>query len=174
MLFVATGGTIDKLPVRLSDGSFNHASKKFGDTHLPAMLRDLDFFDEQFFDEHDILQLFMADSLDMNGGHRSLLSVALAGSKHNQVIVTHGTDTMIQTAKSLSGQELLAEKAVVLTGAMEPYSMGEASDALRNLRGAIRYAQILDPGVYISMHGDIFDVDNVRKDYDERLFKSLR
>ncbi len=169
MLFVATGGTIDKLPVLLPDGSFDHASKEFGETHLPAMLEELGFVDE-----HDILQLFMIDSLDMNKGHRSLLSVALAGSKHEQIVVTHGTDTMVQTAQFLSRRELLADKAIVLTGAMEPYSMGEESDALPNLAGAIGYAQALTPGVYISMHGDIFDAHNVRKDHDARLFKALR
>jgi len=170
MLFIATGGTIDKMPAYLADGmTFDHDSKEFGETHLPEMLEKA-----HFVGESALLTLFMLDSLDMNDGHRSLLRIAVEGSEHEQIVVTHGTDTMVETALALSASKEIDRKTIVLTGAMEPYSMGESSDAMFNLGNAIGYAQSLPAGVYVAMGGQPFDADNVYKDLEAREFKALR
>jgi L-asparaginase len=170
MLFVATGGTFDKLPVYLADGmTFDHDSKEFGETHLPEMLEKAHFVGERV-----LRTLFMLDSLDINEGHRSLLRIALEGTEHEQIVVTHGTDTMADTALALTTSEELTAKTVVLTGAMEPYSMGEISDAMFNLGNAIAYAKTLPAGIYVAMDGQAFDADNVYKDLEARVFKAVR
>ena len=171
MLFVATGGTIDKQPAFLSDGTtFDNDTKLFGKTQLPEMLKETGI---DLRGSHPILTLFMVDSLDMTDGHRGLIGAAIAGSEHEQVIITHGTDTMSETARALSLRSTLASKTIILTGSMIPYSMGETSDAVPNLRDALTYAQTLSPGVYVAMNGQAFDANNVRKDREAGVFKTL-
>lgn len=169
MLFVVTGGTFDKLPSYLPDGSFDNDSKTFGNTYLPEMLTKAKFLAQCL-----IKPLFMVDSLDMTDEHREKISLAIEVSDENRVVVTCGTDTMPETARFLGRNKRLAEKTIVLTGAMLPYSVGEKSDALFNLGNAIAYAQALPSGVYVAMNGQAFEADNVRKDVKAGVFKTLK
>lgn len=170
MLFLVTGGTIDKLPACLPDQkTFNNDSKVFGDTHLPEMLASA-----HFLGHSSIKVICMLDSLDMTDEHRAQISKAIGDSGDTQIIVAHGTDTMPETARFLGQNKQLAQRTIVLTGAMLPYSMGEASDALFNLGNAIAYAQSLPPGVYVAMNGQAFEADNVQKDVEAGVFRPLR
>ncbi len=169
MLFVVTGGTIDKMPIYLPDGmTFDNDSKVFGETHLPEMLAKANFLGQT-----SIKSLFMVDSLDMTDEHREQISHAIESTDETEVIVTHGTDTMPETARYLKRNEQLGLRTIVLTGAMLPYSVGEESDALFNLGNAIAYAQALPSGVYVAMNGRALPADNVRKDVEAGVFKPL-
>ncbi len=168
MLFIVTGGTIDKLPVYLADGSFDNDSKKFGESHLPEMLDKA-----RYLGDRTIEQVCMLDSLDMVDEMREKIQDVISKSDDNKVIITHGTDTMSETARFLKKVLPRNEKCIVLTGAMVPYSVGEKSEALFNLGNAIAYVQTLQPGVYIVMNGRAFDADNVRKDVELGVFTTL-
>ncbi len=129
MLFIVTGGTIDKMPSYLPDGkTFDNDSKIFEETHLPDMLER-----GRFAGSFAINKLFMVDSLDMTDEHRKQILDATEDTEETQIVVTHGTDTMPETARYLERSKKLAAKTIVLTGAMLPYSIGEESDAMFNL-----------------------------------------
>lgn len=170
MQFILTGGTIDKMPSYLADGqTFDNDSKLFGETHLPEMLAKANFLEK-----HTIRTLFMIDSLEMTDEHRQQIRVAIEDTDDTEIIITHGTDTMPETARYLSQDiDRLAQKTIVLTGAMLPYSVGEASDAQFNIGNAIAYAQSLPAGVYIAMNGRAFEANNVRKDVEAGVFTTL-
>jgi L-asparaginase len=168
MLFVVTGGTIDKEPVFLPDGSFDNDSKIFDDTHLPEMLEKA-----RFLGEFSLETACMVDSLDMTDEHRARVSEMIEASGDAKVVITHGTDTMPETARFLERNKLLAAKTIVLTGAMTPFSVGEESDALFNLGNAIAYAQALPSGIYVAMNGQAFQANNVRKDVSAGIFTTL-
>lgn len=169
MLFLLTGGTIDKMPIHLPDGTFDNSSKVFGETHLPEML-----VKARFAGKSTVETLFMVDSLDMTDEHRAKIDTALEASDETQVIITHGTDTMSETVRFLDRNRKLADKTIILTGAMIPYTMGETSDALFNLGNAIAYAQSLPSGIYVAMNGQAFEPDNVRKDLEAGVFTTLK
>lgn len=169
MLFLATGGTIDKIPAYLPDGSFDNGSRLFKDTHLPEMLEKA-----RYSGEHSIEQLCMVDSLDMTDELRELISEAAEATLEEQIIITHGTDTMPETASFLARNKRLARKTIVLTGAMIPYSIGEQSDALFNLGNAVGFVQTLPSGIYVAMNGRTFEANNVRKDVEAGVFKELK
>jgi L-asparaginase len=170
MLFIVTGGTIDKMPVYLPDGvTFDNDSKVFGKTHIPEMLDRA-----KFLGDFTVETLFMVDSLDMTDEHREKISSTVEASADTQVIITHGTDTMPETARYLQRNNKLAEKTIVLTGAMLPYSVGTKSDAIFNLGSAIAFAQTLPSGIYVAMNGLAFDAANVRKDVEAGVFRSLK
>jgi len=153
-----------------SDLTFDNDSKVFGETHVPEMLEKA-----HFLGAYSVNSLFMIDSLDMTDEHRAKVSeAALEDPFENKIVITHGTDTMPETAKYLKSNARLAAKTIVLTGAMLPYSVGEESDALFNLGNAIAYAQSLPSGVYVAMNGQAFEADNVRKDVKAGVFKSLK
>jgi L-asparaginase len=169
MLFVVTGGTIDKMPVYLPDGkTFDNDSKVFGKTHLPQMLTKANFLGE-----YSLKKLFMVDSLDMTDEHREQISQTIEASDDSRIIITHGTDTMPNTARFLARNQQLAQKTIILTGAMIPYSVGEESDAMFNLGNALAYAEALPSGIYIAMNGQAFTADNVRKDVEAGVFRTL-
>lgn len=169
MLFLATGGTIDKMPVYLSDGeTFDNSSKHFTETHLPEML-----VKARILGEYTVRTLFMVDSLDMTDEHREQIGVAIKATDEHQIVLTHGTDTMPETARYLERSCRLGARTIILTGAMTPYSMGESSDAMFNLGGAIAFAQVLSPGVYVAMNGQAFEANNVRKDVESGTFTTL-
>jgi L-asparaginase len=170
MLFITTGGTIDKQPVYLQDGmTFDDDSRVFSETHLPEMLEKANFLAA-----YSIKTLFMLDSLEMTDEYRTEIASAIEASDDNQIIVTHGTDTMPETARFLNQDSRLAAKTIVLTGSMIPYSVGERSDAMFNLGNALAYAQSLQSGVYVAMNGHAFDADNVRKDKQAGVFRTLQ
>jgi L-asparaginase len=167
MLFIVTGGTIDKMPVYLPDGSFDNDSKIFGETHVPDMLEKANYLGER-----TVRQLFMLDSLDMTDEHREVIKITAEESSEDMVVITHGTDTMPETARYLQRSRALARKTIVCTGAMVPYSVGAESDALFNVGSAIAYAQVLPSGVYVAMNGQAFNAQNVWKDVEAGVFRT--
>src|SRR5687768_3825742 len=112
--------------------------------------------------------LMMVDSLDMTDADRELIVRNCAHCEEARIVVTHGTDTMVETARALARG--VTGKTVVLTGAMIPYAFG-SSDGLFNLGSALSFAQVLPPGVYIAMNGQHFAWDKVRKNRESGVFE---
>ena len=146
---LVTGGTFDKEYDEITGQLF------FKDTHVREMLRlgraDLDL---------EIRTLMMIDSLEMRDLDRELVLKSCMEPGCERIVVTHGTDTMPDTARYLG--ERVSGRTVVLTGAMIPYTFG-SSDGLFNLGCALAFAQVLPRGVYVAMNGRAFDWRTVRK-----------
>jgi L-asparaginase len=156
---LVTGGTFDKEYDELSGRLF------FKETHLPEMLRLA-----RCRVPVQLETLMMIDSLDMTEADRARVVERCRGSAEDRLVVTHGTDTMAETARALQAAGL--GKTVVLTGAMVPYAFG-SSDGLFNLGSALSFAQVLPPGVYVAMNGRVFAGDKVRKDRQHGVFEEL-
>ncbi len=154
---LVTGGTFDKEYDELGGRLF------FKETHLPEMLRLA-----RSRIPVELETLMMIDSLDMTEADRSRVVERCRASAQDRLVVTHGTDTMAETARALQAAAL--EKTVVLTGAMVPYAFG-SSDGLFNLGSALSFAQVLPPGVYVAMNGRVFAGDRVRKDQQRGVFE---
>ena len=154
-----TGGTFDK------EYDEVRGTLDFRHTHLPEMLRlgrcRLDVAIET---------LMMIDSLDMTADDRARIVASCADCAEDHIVVTHGTDTMVETARALAAG--VGGKTVVLTGAMIPWAFG-SSDGLFNLGSALSFVQALPPGVYVAMNGRCFRWDDVRKNRDAGVFESL-
>ncbi|MDQ6611878.1 MAG: asparaginase [Gemmatimonadota bacterium] len=154
-----TGGTFDKEYDELSGTLF------LRNTHVPEMLRrgrcGLDVTVEV---------LMMVDSLDMTAEQREQIARACISCSESHVVVTHGTDTMVETARVVAAHN--TGKTIVLTGAMVPYAFG-SSDGLFNLGSALSFVQALPSGVYLSMNGSWFAWDNVRKNRDAGVFERV-
>ncbi len=154
---LVTGGTFDKEYDELSGRLF------FKDTHVPEMLRlgrcRLDV---------SLRTVMMVDSLEMTDGDRQTILANCRQAPERQIVVTHGTDTMVETARALALGAV--EKTIVLTGAMVPYAFG-SSDGLFNLGSALTFVQVLPPGVYIAMNGRCFRWDRVRKNVQLGVFE---
>ena len=157
---VVTGGTFDKEYDELTGKLF------FRDTHVAEMLRlgraRLDLAVET---------AMMIDSLDMDDAGRASIVERCRGAVEHAVVVTHGTDTMVETAAALAAAALPG-KTIVLTGAMVPYAFG-SSDGLFNLGSALSFVQVLPAGVYVAMNGRHFKWDQVRKNRDSGVFEAL-
>ncbi len=147
---LVTGGTFDK------EYKETNGELIFNNTHINEMLKM-----GRSKVEIKIRTLMMIDSLEMNEYHRHIILEKCKNSKENKIIITHGTDTMTETAKYLG--EKIKDKTIVLTGAMIPYTFG-SSDGMFNLGSAMAFVQSLPTGVYIAMNGRYFDYDNVKKD----------
>ncbi len=144
-----TGGTIDKV-------YFDALSEyQIGPTALTDMLSE-----NNVHVPHRVTQLMRKDSLDMDDDDRAVIHAAVAGCDAVQILVTHGTDTLLQTAAMLTD---IPGKTIVLTGAMQPASL-RASDAVFNIGFALAAVQTLPPGVYVAMNGMIFDPATSQKD----------
>jgi L-asparaginase len=154
-----TGGTFDKT----YDEIRGHLS--FADTHLPEMLR----LGRSRVDV-SIRTLMMIDSLDMTDTDRELIVRNCAQCPESQIVITHGTDTMVDTAAALARG--VTGKTIVLTGAMIPYAFG-SSDGLFNLGSALSCVQLLPPAVYIAMNGQHFAWNAVRKNRETGVFEPL-
>jgi L-asparaginase len=117
--------------------------------------------------------LLMIDSLDMTDADRALIVNQCREAAGSRILVTHGTDTMVETARALAGA-LPSEmgKTIVLTGAMVPYAFG-SSDGLFNLGSALSFVQVLTPGVYLAMNGRCFQWDRVRKNRETGAFEAV-
>jgi L-asparaginase len=152
-----TGGTFDKEYDELRGRLY------FKDTHLPEMLRLA-----RCRLEVRLETLMMIDSLDMREADRRRVLESCRGCAERRVVVTHGTDTMAETARALHVADL--GKTIVLTGAMVPYAFG-SSDGLFNLGSALSFAQVLPPGVYVAMNGRCLPGDRVRKDRETGIFE---
>lgn len=157
-LFV-TGGTFDKEYDEI------HGTLEFRDTHLPEMLE----LGRARLDVR-VRTLMMIDSLEMTDADRAAIAKNCADVPETHIVITHGTDTMVETARVLA--ERVAGKTIVLTGAMIPIAFG-SSDGLFNLGGALALVQVLPPGVFITMNGRIFEWDAVRKNRDTGVFERL-
>jgi L-asparaginase len=154
-----TGGTFDKEYDELS------GTLAFAETHVEQMLeRGRCRLDVR------VEVLMMMDSLDLRDEHRARIVAAARDCDERQVVITHGTDTMVETAKALAAA--VRDKTVVLTGAMVPYAFG-SSDGLFNLGSALSFVQALPPGIYVAMNGHWFPWDDVRKDRDRGVFERL-
>ena len=112
--------------------------------------------------------LMMIDSLDMTDKDRALIVESCANAKEDQIIITHGTDTMTKTAMEIGQKKL--KKTIVITGAMIPYKFG-TSDGLFNIASALAYAQTLSNGVYVAMNGRVFEHNKVKKNRDTGIFE---
>ena len=154
-----TGGTFDKEYNELEGKLF------FKNTHLPEMLKlarcNL---------EIDVGTLMMIDSLDMTDADRKIILENCKKTKTDKILITHGTDTMVETAQVLANS--VKDKTIVLTGAMIPYKFG-SSDGLFNLGSSLAFVQTLPYGVYISMNGKYFHWDNVRKNKQTGVFEEI-
>ncbi len=154
-----TGGTFDKEYNELNGQLF------FKDTHIQEILKlgrsKLNL---------EIRTLMLIDSLEMTDADRDLIADNCNRCDEDRIVITHGTDTMTETAKVLA--EKVKGKTIVITGAMIPYKFG-SSDGLFNLGGALAFAQTLPEGVYIAMNGRYFDWNNCRKDKQNGIFEEL-
>ncbi|MCJ7538048.1 MAG: asparaginase domain-containing protein [Desulfobacterales bacterium] len=119
--------------------------------------------------EYEISSILHKDSLEMTDEDRQLIFDEIVSDEHRHILLTHGTDTMIQTAKKL---KTIPDKVIVLTGAMEPARF-KYSDAAFNIGCAVAAVQVLTPGVYIAMNGRIFDPDRVKKNLEQNWFEEL-
>ena len=154
---IITGGTFDKHYDEI------RGVLAFKDTHLPEILK---YVRCTLPIELELNQLI--DSLEMHLDNRLKILESCRRAPESRIVVTHGTDTMIQTGRILG--EAALGKTVVLTGAMVPYSF-TASDAVFNLGSSIAAVQILPPGVYVAMNGRVFAWDRVRKNRDAGTFE---
>lgn len=119
--------------------------------------------------EFDVTSLMQKDSLEMTEDDREIVRKAIIEADATMIIITHGTDTMVQTAQCLKN---IPDKTIVITGALAP-ALFKSSDAMFNIGCALTAVQIKQPGVYIAMNGQVFDYDKVRKDVPNNKFSSL-
>ena len=156
--FISTGGTIDKV-------YFDALSQfEVGDSQLDYILTEgLVAFD------YDVVSLFRKDSLELTDEDRQKLKEFIASNDATHFVITHGTDTMVQTASAISGIE---GKSIVLTGSLSPARF-KGTDAIFNVGLAVAAVQIVEPGVYVAMNGQVFAGDRVRKNRDENRFEAI-
>ncbi|MFW7377322.1 MAG: asparaginase domain-containing protein [Oligoflexus sp.] len=153
---IATGGTIDKI--------YFDAKSEFqvGDPQVHTIL------DEANIDVPYLVQsLFRKDSLDLTDEDRQAIRAAVEQSPERLILITHGTDTMTETAKCL---ENIKDKTIIMTGSMEPARIRN-SDAIFNVGAAVAAVHLLPPGVYLTMNGRIFRAGKVRKNRETRSFE---
>ena len=158
---LVTGGTFDKEYDELTGRLF------FRDTHVQEMLRlgraRLDL---------SVDTVMMIDSLDMDDAGRAQIVARCRGAAASAIVITHVTDTMVETARALAAASLPG-KTIVLTGAMVPYAFG-SSDGLFNLGSALSFVQVLAAGVYIAMNGRHFRWNAVRKNRETGVFEDCQ
>ena len=154
-----TGGTFDKEYDEL------HGRLYFKDTHLPEMLRL-----GRCRVPVEVETVMLMDSLNMTDADRQRIAACCRNSPQSRIVITHGTDTMVETAAVIAAA--VPDKTVVLTGAMVPYAFG-SSDGLFNLGSAISFVQSLPHGVYLAMNGTHFEWHNVRKNRETGVFEEI-
>lgn len=154
--FITTGGTIDKI---------YHDAKSEYEVGDPQVIDLLTGATVNF--DYEVIPLFRKDSLDLTDADREAIVAAVTSASSDRIIVTHGTDTMIETAESLRS---VSGKVIVLTGSLAPARF-KASDAEFNLGMAIAAVQFLEPGVYITMNGLVFEAGSVVKNPDKNRFE---
>ena len=158
---ISTGGTIDSSP------EYDPKKKSvFQGTNLPAILKQA-----RLNYSIQLEPLFQKDSADITSEDRKLILERCEASSEAAIVVTHGTDTMTETARFL-GERGVKDKTVVLVGSFVPISQDD-SDAFFNLGYAIASVQLLSSGVWIAMGGQVFAWDKVRKNMDELVFEFI-
>ena len=155
-----TGGTFDK------DYDEKNGRLYFKSTHMNEILAL-----GRSKVEVDIETLMMLDSLDIKVKDRKLIVEKCRATNEEQIVITHGTDTMTNTAKVLGAEHL--RKTIVITGAMIPYKFG-TSDGLFNIASALAYVQTMPYGVYIAMNGRVFSYDRVTKNSETGIFEEIK
>ena len=157
--FITTGGTIDKI-------YFDALSQfEVGESQVEHILREgLVQFD------YEIVSLLQKDSLEITDADRSTLRSYIEEDDASLFVVTHGTDTMAETARALEG---MSDKTIVLTGALTPARF-RTTDAIFNVGMAVAAVQVAPPGVYIAMSGQVFAAGEVRKNRAEYRFEPIR
>jgi L-asparaginase len=155
-----TGGTFDKEYNELNGELY------FKDTHLPELFKL-----GRSKVSVEVRTLMMVDSLEMTDMDRDLIANHCLKTEEDKIIITHGTDTMAETAKLLASKNI--DKTIILTGAMIPYKFG-SSDGLFNMGSALAFVQTLTHGVYVAMNGRYFNWDNVRKNKKTGVFEEAR
>lgn len=153
------GGTFDKQYDEITGRLF------FKDTHVPEMLRL-----GRSRVAVTVETVMMIDSLEMTDAHRAEIVARCQACDESRLVITHGTDTMVETAATLAGA--VGNKTIVLTGAMIPYAFG-SSDGLFNLGSALSFAQVLPAGVYVAMNGTAFPWRAVRKNRQTGVFEAV-
>lgn len=156
LLIITTGGTIDK--IYFDDKSDYQVGEPQISQILHAMHVAFDF---------EVTALMRKDSLHISDGDRSLIRAAIAASDASHILITHGTDSMKETATALKGFE---DKTIVLTGALNPARFRD-SDAIFNIGCAVGAVQSLHPGVYIAMNGKVWNPDEVKKNVRANRFE---
>ncbi|MBD3754564.1 MAG: asparaginase [Gammaproteobacteria bacterium] len=159
-LFI-TGGTLDK------DYDAVSGELVFPPSHLDSLLAQARC---TLPIELDVLM--QKDSLHMDDADRAVINQACQDSRHSHIVITHGTDTMVQSAQVLLNNPNLKDKTIVFTGAMRPFKLGE-SDASFNVGTALMAVQLAKPGVYLCMNGRLFAADQVQKNRVAGLFEAL-
>ena len=161
ILALVTGGTFDKAYNMITGELF------FKDTHLPQIF-------ERGRCRLDIRTrtLMMIDSLLMSEQDREIIAQNCIKAEERHILITHGTDTMCETAAVLARHNI--DKTIVLVGAMIPYTFGTSSDGFFNLGSALAFVQLLPAGVYIAMHGRYFDWRNTRKNRSTGYFEEVK
>lgn len=155
---MTTGGTIDKVYFDAK------SSYEIGEPQIGDVLRDANLTID-----YQITPLLRKDSLDLNDADRELIKAAVIESSIDKIVMTHGTDTMVATANFLRG---ISGKTVVLTGSMQPARF-RFTDAIYNIASAITAVQLLPPGVWIAMNGQIFDPETARKNIELNRFENI-
>lgn len=156
---IAVGGTIDKV-------YFDAKSQyEVGPPNIAKVLAEMNLAVE-----YTVTSLMQKDSLELTDADRGLILAAVQQDPSPRILITHGTDTMVQTARCLMAA---VGKTIVLTGALEP-ALFKTSDAVFNIGCALAAVQTLAPGVYIAMNGRIFAADNVRKNLAENRFEEVQ
>ena len=152
------GGTFEKV--------YNPISGKLGfqDSCLPNIIKR-----SRITLKVDFEELFFKDSLDMDNDDRLMIAHRIKIEPIKNIVVIHGTDTMVQTAQTIK-EHASRDKVIVITGAMLPFSIKE-SDAMFNFGGAFIAAQTLDPGIWISMNGHVFRSDDVEENKRKGVFE---
>lgn len=156
-----TGGTFDK------DYNYLTGELFFKDTHLKEM-----FERGRSTVSIDIKTLMMVDSLEMQEEDRAIVILNCRKTAAKQILLTHGTDRMVETARALA-EAGIEDKTIVLTGAMIPYAFGTSSDGFFNLGSALAFVQVLPPGVYIVMNGRYFPWDRAQKNRQTGNFEEI-
>jgi L-asparaginase len=159
VLILVTGGTFDKKYDELTGRLF------FRDTHVAEMLR----LGRSRVNVR-VETAMMIDSLELDEAGRAAIVACCGRAEEHAIVITHGTDTMVETAHALAAAPL-DRKTIVLTGAMVPYAFG-SSDGLFNLGSALSFVQVLPPGIYIAMNGQHFRWNAVRKNRETGIFEA--
>ena len=155
---ITTGGTIDKVYFDAK------SSFEIGDPQISEVLQDANLTVE-----YRMTPLLRKDSLELTDADRQLIRKSVMESSATQIVITHGTDTMVETAKFLNG---IAGKTIVLTGAMQPARF-RFTDAIYNIASAITAVQLLPQGAWIAMNGRCFDPEKTRKNVAMKRFETF-
>jgi L-asparaginase len=158
ILILTTGGTIDKVYFDAK------STYEVGPPNVETVLKELDLAVD-----YSVCSLLRKDSLEITDADREIILQAVIHADENHILITHGTDTMVQTANYLARPH---GKTIVLTGALAP-ALFKTTDAVFNIGCALAAVQLVSPGVYIAMNGGIFPHDRVKKNLQKNKFEEL-